>query len=198
MGGERETGVTIMRVVRELDAGAMFARAPTPIGPDETSEDVERRLSGLGARLLVEVMDQLAAGTAQEQPQDASQATYAAKITKDEGPIDWTLAAADIHNRVRGLYPWPHASTSIGGERTLVLRSHVLDAPAGSNLTREPGPSPAAPGTVVHVTREALHVSTGLGILSLDQLKPEGRRAMTIREFLAGHPLREGLVLGAP
>jgi methionyl-tRNA formyltransferase len=199
MNGERETGVTIMRVVHALDAGAMFAKAATPIGPDETSDVVERRLSELGARLLVEVMDQIAAGTAHEEPQDDSQATYAAKMTKEEGAIDWTRAARDIHNRVRGLHPWPHASTLIAGERTLVLRSHVLDAPGVADpKTGDHARLNAAPGTVVHVTHDAIHVATGRGTLSLDQLKPEGRRSMTAREFLAGHPVSVGMVFGAP
>jgi methionyl-tRNA formyltransferase len=183
--GEAETGVTIMRVVRALDAGPMFARVVTPIGPDDTSDVVEQRLATSGATLLVDVMDRMAAGSATEEPQDESQATYAPKITKDEGPIDWTLPARAIHNRVRGLYPWPHASTTIGGERTLILQSRPLEAAAT-----------APPGTVVDVTRDAIHVATGLGTLSLEQLKPEGRRAMSAREFLAGRPVAPGTLVG--
>ena len=187
IAGDAVTGVTIMRVIRELDAGAMFAKAATPIDPDETSVDVERRLSTLGATLLLDVVDRIASGTAEEEPQDEAQATYAPKITKEEGIIDWRQPARDIHNRVRGLYPWPHAYTSISAERTLILRSTVVDAT-----------NTATPGTVVHVSREAIHVGTGAGLLSLDQLKPEGRRAMSAREFLAGRPLSSGMVLGAP
>ena len=187
IAGESETGVTIMRVVRALDAGPMFAKAVTPIGPDDTSDVVEQRLAHQGAALLIEVIDQLASGSAHEEPQDDTQATYAPKITKDEGPIDWALPAAAIHNRVRGLYPWPHASTTIGGERTLILRTRPVDDSAT-----------ARPGTVVGVTGDAVHVATGLGILSIEQLKPEGRRAMTAREFLAGRPVATGTILGAP
>jgi methionyl-tRNA formyltransferase len=186
MNGEVETGVTIMRVVRALDAGPMFAKSTTPIGPDDTSDVVEQRLAQLGAGLLVDVIDRIGAGTAREEPQDDSHATYAPKITKEEGPIDWMMAATAIHNRVRGLYPWPHASTTIAGERTLILRS----TPLGGTTT-------ATPGTVVEVTPDSIHVATGRGILSLEQLKPEGRRAMTAREFLAGRPLPNGLVIGA-
>jgi methionyl-tRNA formyltransferase len=186
MNGEGETGVTIMRVIAELDAGPTFARTTTPIGPEETSVDLEARLAAIGAPLLVDVIDRLAAGTAREEPQDDSEATYAPKITKEDGPIDWALPAVAIHNRVRGLYPWPHASTSIAGERTLVLRSRAVEAAA------------APPGTVIHVSRDAIHVATGRDALSLEELKPEGRRAMTAREFLAGRPLSEGLVLGGP
>ena len=187
MAGDEETGVTIMRVVRALDSGAMFAKTATPIGPDDTSDVVEARLAQRGAALLVEVIDQIAAGTAHEEPQDEAQATYAAKITKEEGLIDWSQPARVLHNRVRGLYPWPHAYTTIGGEHTLILRSRVVD----SAIT-------GTPGTVVHVSRDAIHVATGDGALSLEQLKPGGRRGMTAREFLAGHPLSTGVTLGVP
>jgi methionyl-tRNA formyltransferase len=187
MNGDRETGVTIMRVVRELDAGAMFAKATTAIGPDETSDIVERRLSEIGAKLLVEVMEQIAENRAHEEQQNDAEATYAPKITKDDSAIDWTLTAQELHNRVRGLYPWPHASTTIAGERTLILRSKPVDAAAG-----------ASPGTVVKVTGGVIQVATGSGILSIEHLKPEGRRAMTAREFLAGRPVVPGMVLGAP
>jgi methionyl-tRNA formyltransferase len=128
--GMPETGVTIMRMVPALDAGGMFARATRPIGADETSDVVERDLAYLGASLLIEVMDDLAAGRAIEEPQDDSQSTYASKITKDEGLIDWTLEAVAIHNRVRGLYPWPHAFSYLNGERLIVMRSHVALEPA--------------------------------------------------------------------
>jgi methionyl-tRNA formyltransferase len=186
MAGEIETGVTIMRVVRALDAGPMFAKAVTPIDPDETSEAVERRLSQLGAALLLEVLDRMRAGTSIEEPQDETQASYAPKITRDESPIDWSRPAREIHNRVRGLHPWPHASTTIAGERTLILRTAVL-----------PDASTHAPGMLAHVSRDAIRVATGSTLLAIEQLKPEGRRAMTAREFLAGHPLSEGMRLGA-
>lgn len=180
--GERETGVTIMRVVHEFDAGAMMAKAVRPIGPDETSDVLERDLAELGASLLVDVVDRLAAGTATDEPQDPALATYAAKITKEDGVIDWTQPAPAIHNRVRGLYPWPHAFSHLGGSRLIILRTRVEDEPTGET-----------PGTIVDVTREAIHVAAGNGTrLAIEQLQPEGRRPMTTREFTAGHPIRAG------
>jgi methionyl-tRNA formyltransferase len=188
IAGETMTGVTIMRVIRELDAGGMFARATRPIGEDETSVEVERDLAALGAGLLVSVADALSAGTAREEPQDHADATYAPKLTKDEGAIDWTLPAAAIHNRVRGLHPWPHAHTSIGGKRTIVLRTRALpDGPAG-----------APPGAVVDATGDALRVAAGEGTVAIEQVQPEGRRAMSVRDFLSGHPVRAGERLGPP
>lgn len=189
IAGEPETGVTIMRVIRELDAGAMFAKATRPIGPDDTSDAVERDLATLGAALLVDVVDTLAAGTAREEPQDDARATYAPKITRTESPIDWTQPAAAIHNQVRGLYPWPHASTTIGGARLIVLRTRV----------EPPVAYPQPPGTVYHVSRDAVHVMAGDGrAVAIEQVQPEGRRAMSVRDYLAGRPVASGMVLGGP
>jgi methionyl-tRNA formyltransferase len=189
--GETETGVTIMRVIRELDAGAMFAKVTRPIGPEETSDAVERDLAELGADLLVDVVDRMAEGTATEDPQDDSQATFAPRLTKEEGLIDWTLPAQAIHDRVRGLYPWPHAYTFLEGHRTIILQTAVEH---GDDASRD---GPQAPGTVVRVTRDAVHVATGHeGVLAIVELQPEGRRPMRARDFLAGRPVPVGTLLG--
>jgi len=195
INGETETGITIMRVIRELDAGAMFAKAVRPIGSEETSDVVERDLAELGAGLLVNVVDRIADGTATEDAQNDSEASYAPRLTKDEGLIDWTLRAQAIHDRVRGLHPWPHAYTFLDGERTIVLRSLVE---AGDAVRSFAGQAPM-PGTVVEVTRDAIHIATGgAGMLAIVELQPEGRRPMGARDFLAGRPVHAGAVLGAP
>ena len=184
--GERETGVTIMRVVKELDAGDMLAVVRRPIGPDETSDEVERDLADIGARLLVDVVDRLAAGPVPEERQDFMLATYAPKITREDGLIDWALPAAFVHNRVRGLYPWPHAYTFLDGARVIVLKTRVEDA-----ATTE------APGTIVAVSRDAIHVATGHnGRIAIEELQPEGKRPMAAREFLAGRALVAGQRFG--
>ena len=186
--GMPETGVTIMRMVLGLDAGGMFAKVTRPIGSDETSDIVERDLAHLGASLLLHVIDDLAAGRAVEEPQNDSLSTYASKITKEEGLIDWTLAATDIHNRVRGLYPWPHAFSYLNGARLIVMRSHVA-----------PEPTSADPGTIVDVSSGAISVATGHGErLAIDEVQPEGRRAMKVRDYLAGHPIQPGTRFNAP
>lgn len=182
MNGETETGVTIMRVVRELDAGPMMAVARRAIGPDETSVEVERALADLGAPLLLEVVDALETGTARELPQDDSQATYAAKIEKSEGAADWTLAARRVHDRVRGLQPWPLVSTSLDGRRYLLHRTAVT----GTHDDR-------APGTIVEASGDRLEVVCGDGgVLRMLAIQPEGRRVMTAREFLTGHRMEPG------
>jgi len=176
IAGDSVTGVTIMRVVPELDGGPMLARVTVPIGPDATSPEIEALLAERGAALLLDVVEQLAAGAAVETPQDDAQATHAAKILKTEGPIDWSLPAVRIHNLVRGLQPWPLASTTVNGSRFLIHRTAVADQS-----------SEALPGTIVRAEGDTLAVATGHGVLEILQIQPEGRRPMTVREFLSGH-----------
>jgi len=184
INGDRETGVTIMRVVKELDAGGMFAKVTRPIGPDDTSDVVEADLAAMGAELLVTVVDQLAAGTAHEEAQDEAQVTYAPRLTKEEGLIHWSERASQIHNRVRGLYPWPHAYTFLKGARLILLRSAVR--------AREEHASGTPPGTILAVSSEAIQVATGDGALDIIEVQPEGRRVMRVHDFLLGHRLAAG------
>jgi methionyl-tRNA formyltransferase len=171
-----------MRVVKELDAGAMFATVRRPIGADDTSVEVERDLAVSGGTLLREVVHQIAAGTAVETPQDASQATYAAKITKEEGRVDWSLPAERLHNLVRGLQPWPLVSARLNDARVLVHRTALTTA-----IT------PDRPGTIVRAEGDRLEIAAGDGrVLRVLTLQPEGRRAMSAREFLAGRAIAPG------
>jgi methionyl-tRNA formyltransferase len=182
IAGDRETGVTIMRVVKELDAGPMFAIVSRAIGPDETSPEVERDLAESGASLLLDVVDRMAAGEVIETPQDDSLATYAPKILKSEGAIDWTAPAQQIHNLVRGLQPWPLVSARLGDSRLLLHRTATTDQR-----------TTASPGTVVRAERDALEIAAGDGIVvQVLMVQPEGRRVMTAREFLAGRAIAAG------
>jgi methionyl-tRNA formyltransferase len=190
MNGDRETGVTIMRVAEKLDTGNMFAQARQPIDADETSDAVERDLAVRGAQLLVEVVDAIAAGSAREEPQDERLSSYAPRLARDEGIIDWNRPPVEIHNQVRGLFPWPHASTWRDGERVIILATRVIQGPTAID---------APPGTVVTVSSDALHVATGGGgQLAIRDVQPEGRRPMPIRDYLAGHPIAAGARFGGP
>jgi methionyl-tRNA formyltransferase len=180
--GERETGVTIMRMTPSLDAGPMLGVLKRAIGPDETSVDVERGLSLAGAILLVDVVEQIATGMEWGEPQDEARATYAPRLTKEEGLIDWRLGARQIHDRVRGLHPWPHAYTYLDGVRVIVLKTHAA---------LEPG-IVAEPGTVVSPPGGTLVIATGDGLLAIDELQLEGRRPVRARDFLAGRTLPPG------
>jgi methionyl-tRNA formyltransferase len=200
LAGDAETGVTIMRVATELDAGPTFAVAAVPIPLEATSGDMEHRLAELGAALLLPVVDDLAAGRAVETPQDEARATHAAKITKAEGTIDWNEPALVIHNKVRGLQPWPLASTRLGGARLVLRRTTPLPPGARSANARSAGarsPQDAfadlAPGTVVRAQGDELIVACGGGTaLRVLEIQPEGRRTLSAREFLAGRGAAEG------
>jgi len=187
MAGERESGVTIMRVVKALDAGPMLARERRPIGEEETADEVERDLAHIGARLLVSVVDALAAGPVPEEPQDERAATYAPRIARAESEVDWSQPAERLHNLIRGLHPWPHASTRWRGTRLILLRSRVEPrrpvAPDDDRL---------APGTVLAAGAGGIDVATGHGVLAITELQREGRRPMPAAEFLAGHRLTPG------
>jgi methionyl-tRNA formyltransferase len=185
MNGDPETGVTIMRVVQELDAGAMMATVIRSIDPEDTSEIVEQDLAELGAGLLGKVVSQMAQGRAIEVPQDETLATYAARLTKEEGHVDWRCQADRIRNQVRGLCPWPHAYSFLDGARLILLHAQV--GPDGIVV---------APGTVLQADGHGLLVAAGAGTsLLIDRLQPEGRRPMDARAFLAGRPVTPGAIL---
>ena len=184
INGDADTGVTIMRVVTALDAGPMLAAAIVPIGGDDTTTIVESVLAIRGAELLVETLDAIEAGTARETPQDESLVTYAPKLTKAEGLVDWSLPGARIHNLIRGLWPWPHAYSYLGPARYILHRSRLSDRPTHD----------AAPGTIILAsTIEGLHVACGGGsAVELVDLQLEGKRVLGAREAMAARVLVPG------
>ncbi len=188
MAGEAGTGVTIMRVVRELDAGPMLATVASPIAADATSVDVEQALAAAGAALLVETLDRLAAGEAvAEVPQDDRLVTYAPKIERGDGALDWAQPSAAVHNRVRGLHPWPHAFTYLRSERLLIHRTRVGHGQSAS----------ASPGTVLATPAGTLAIATGGGAIQILEIQPEGGRAMPVRDWMAGRrDLQPGVRFG--
>jgi methionyl-tRNA formyltransferase len=196
IAGEAMTGVTIMRVVKALDAGPMLATVSRPIGSEETSADVERDLAGLGADALVTVADRLSAGDITEIPQDESAATYAHKLQKTDGIIDWSRSATAIHNQIRGLHPWPHAFTDLDGARVVLLESRMHDGKRGrasfSPESPEKEARPLFPGLIIAAHGDTLRVQTGDGQLDILRLQREGRRPVTAREFLAGRAIAPG------
>jgi methionyl-tRNA formyltransferase len=192
INGEAETGVTIMRMVKALDAGPMLATVGRSIGPEETSADVERDLARAGAALLVSTLDALATGSVAESPQDDTAATYAHRLTKADGITDWTKPADRIHDLIRGLHPWPHAFTFHRGRRLILLRSTLPEK--GST---PPDPFPVPPGTILEAQGDRLHIATGRGVIAITEIQAEGKRPMTPREFLAGHRLNAGELVTA-
>jgi methionyl-tRNA formyltransferase len=196
--GETETGVTIFQIEPKLDAGPMLAIGRTPIGARETAGDLESRLALLGAELTLRVVDQLANGTAQPIVQDSTQASRAPRLKKENGRIDWNRSPRQIGCQVRAFQPWPLAySTLVMREQKegatgsgRALRVIVLEvAPTGSQA---PSGSSDPPGTVLAGENKQLVVQAAGGALEIRRLQPEGKRAMTAGEFLAGYPVRTG------
>ena len=189
IAGDHETGVTIMRVVKALDAGPMLAKVTVPIGPDDTTTIVESLLAIKGADLLVDTLDALEAGTAVETPQDDSQATYAPKLSKAEAIVDWSRPAPHVHNLIRGLWPWPHASTYLSNRRYILHRSRL------SSIDHEGEPGQIIRASVIGGLHVACGTSTALELLDL-QL--EGKRVMSARDAMAAKALTTGARFTSP
>lgn len=179
--GDTETGITIMRVVKALDAGPMLATVRRSIGPLENSAVVERDLARLGAALLVATVDRMAAGPIDERSQDDSLATYAHRLTKEDGLIDWTRGAQDVHNLIRGMHPWPHAYSYLGGNRLILLRSEVDETSIEGTA-----------GDVLAARGDDLRIAAGHGAIVVREIQAEGTRPMSVRAFLAGHAVAPG------
>jgi methionyl-tRNA formyltransferase len=185
VNGETRTGVTTMRIDAGLDTGEMLLKAETEVAPDETAIDVGGRLARMGADLLVETLAKL--DDIMPEKQDPAQATYAPILKKEEGRIDWSKAAVEIHNRVRGLQPWPGAFTMFRGQGLAIWKSRLSGKSASAAGT---------PGRIC-VTRPLL-VACGEGLLELQEVQAEGRKRMPASDFANGQRVSENEILGEP
>jgi methionyl-tRNA formyltransferase len=174
VNGETRTGVTTMRIDAGLDTGDMLLKAETEIGPDETAVELGRRLAAQGADLLVETLAGLAAGTIAQQKQDNAEATYAPLLKKEDGRIDWSHSPSAVHNRARGMQPWPGAFTTFRGQTVHVWRTK-----------RGPGAGGRGPGGRI-VSLRPLVVACGEGELELVEVQMEGRKRMAAADFVNG------------
>ncbi len=182
--GHDLTGVTIMRMVREMDAGPILHQVAEPIGPDTTAGLLSERLSELGAEALAEFLRRLESGDVTEQEQDHDRATYAPKMSRELARIDWSLPASEIACWMRGCDPWPAAWTELEG---FVVQMFSPSLPAS-----EAGPA-AAPGNVVEADpREGLIVATGSGVIRVGEVKPAGRARMEAAAWIRGRGAASG------
>jgi methionyl-tRNA formyltransferase len=183
LAGDRETGITIMRMEKGLDTGPMFLVRRLPIEPADTAGALHDKLSALGAEALMDALPGIADGSLQPQPQDDTRACYAKKLDKAEATIDWARSAREIARQVRAFNPWPVAHT---GYEDANLRIWAAEATTGSG-----GP----PGTVMGANREGVDVATGEGLLRVTLLQMPGKRAMSAGDFINAHAI-QGVVLG--
>ena len=193
--GHRSSGVTIIRLVRELDAGPILRQEAVEIGPQTTAGTLFEELAGLGARLLLETLDALARGTASAREQDHEAATYAPKLDRDAARIDWTLSAEEVDRWIRGCDPWPAAWSLLGegggGGRPDDGTEEGLPVQLfGSRPVQE---GDADPGTVlVADPRDGLRVAVGRGSVWVDEVKPAGSRRMDSAAWIRGRGPRPG------
>jgi methionyl-tRNA formyltransferase len=198
MAGDAEAGASIMVVVRELDAGPVVSRVSTPIGPLDTTGTLTDRIATLGAREMIEVLPGWVAGTRHAEPQDESQATYAPRLAKADGVIDWSQDAVAIWRRVRAFQPWPLATTVSGGSTMTIheawpLASTYPAVPPGTILEGDGSTLDEVPGDRLATAV----VACGAGSLALLRVQRAGKRALDIEEYLRGDRALIGSRLGA-
>jgi len=181
--GEKKTGTTTMRMDEGLDTGDILLQEETDISADDTSDTLAKRLSEAGAALLIRTIEKLNDGSLHPVPQTATP-SYAPPLKKEDGRINYASAAEDIRNMVRGMYPWPCAYCYLNGERIKITRVRVLE---GSGLAGR-----------IEKAGDELIVGTGAGLLSIIELQPEGKRAMTARDFLGGRRVAAGAFFDGP
>lgn len=181
LNGEKTTGITIMYMAKDLDAGDIILQKSTPIGETEDAQALTVRLAMLGAEALSESVKSLTAGTACRIPQDHNQHTYAPMLGKELSPVDWTRSAHEISCQVRGLLPWPCASTDIIGGVEMKLYA-VLETGM---------PTSAASGVIVAAGKQGIDVACGDGkVLRVTELQAKGGKRMSAAAYLLGHPIQ--------
>jgi methionyl-tRNA formyltransferase len=179
--GEKVTGVTTMFMDEGMDTGDILLQREIPIEDGDTAETLRQRLALLGAQLFVETLEKLKAGSIHPIPQDPSKATYAPPLKKEDGRIDWRKEAKEIDLQVRAFDPWPGAFTELNGRLLKVYRGEVRKGkPAGKA------------GTVVWVGSDFIEVETGSDTFLIKEVQLEGKRRMSVRDFLSGHSISVG------
>ena len=183
MAGDEKTGVTIMKVVKKLDAGDMLLKVECPITNNDTSSILHDRLATMGAEALIRVVDQFQEGNVHAEPQDETLVTYAHKLEKHESMLDWSLSATEVDRKIRGLNAWPVAQTLFKGDVLRVWNSTVIDR----SISAEPG--------TIDCKEHAMDVATGNGVIRLLEVQLPGGKRIAGKDFLNAHPA-DGVKLG--
>ncbi len=183
MAGDKVSGVTAMYLEKGLDEGDIIMRAEVPIGESMTAGELFDVLAPLGGKILIKTVERLSRGDLSAEKQDDSKAVYAHLLTKSEGEIDWSLSSEEIYNRVRGLNPWPMAFTYFGGKRL------VIDFV-------KPAHGEGRAGEVLSADTDGLRIACGSGAVLIENVKPEGKKKMSAAEYINGHKIEKGALLG--
>ncbi len=190
INGDRETGVSIIKMNTHMDAGDIFAQTKIKIDPSDTAVSLRARMADLGARLLLKTIDSLEKNAYTLTVQDSAQVSLAPKLTKELGMIVWNKKAEDIHNLIRGLLPWPSAYTRYKGKMLKILEAEVLDADVSLKNFE--------PGEISSVDKAGFTVACADKGLLIKKVQPEAGKVMTVKDFLAGHKLKSGERLDNP
>jgi methionyl-tRNA formyltransferase len=185
INGEKVTGITIMQMTEELDAGEIILQEAIPIGMDETFDQLHDRLAHRGAELLVRVIEMAMNGTLQRVPQDGTDATYAPRLKKEDGLLQWEHEASSVVNLIRGLSSSPGAFTFLDGKKLKILRASAEIAGTG-----------VAPGTMISQKGAGLKVAAGNGWVHLLDVQIENKKRMPIEDFLRGYQVQASTLLG--
>ena len=183
LNGDVETGICIMEMVPELDAGPVFLRRRTPIEPTETAGELLARLSTLGAETLAECLSRF--DELRPESQEHSKASYARMLRKDDGLINWSLSAETVVNHIRGMSPWPSAFSCIEGAPYKIHHAQQLDIDIPTDVE-------TAPGTIIAASKHGVDVVCGRGVLRITEIQAPGRKRMPIQAFFVGTPLASG------
>lgn len=182
MAGDADTGITLMQMEAGLDTGPMLEKVVTPIHPAETGGQLHDRLAILGADAMASLLARIAGdGMPEAERQDDSLATYAHKLSKEEGQIDWSQPAEVLCRKIRGLNPWPVAYSSLQGETVRLWQAHVEVAAVNGSPTKAAG---KVPGTILAADKQGIRVLTGDGVLTLTELQLPGGKALPVRDVL--------------
>jgi methionyl-tRNA formyltransferase len=183
LNGEKVTGVTTMVMDEGMDTGDILLQTEVPIGEKETCENLQDRLASMGAQLLSKTLEKMKTGDIHPLPQDHSKATYAPPLKKEDGHIDWKKEAREIDRQIRAFSPWPGAYTKWGDRLLKVYKGEVRERTSAGK-----------PGVVVWMGSDFIEVEAGKDSLVIKEVQLEGRKKMSIREFLSGHPISSGTV----
>lgn len=185
INGDKEAGVTIMEMVKKMDAGDMIAKASTPITDEDNVGTMFEKMAVIGRDLLLKTLPDYIAGNIKPEPQDESKATFSPNITPEEERIDWNKSAREVFNHIRGLYPWPVAHTLLDGKRFKIYEASLAEGQG-------------QPGQIIEKSKKTLVVATGDGAISLKTVQPAGKPRMSVVDFLngVGRKLEVGDLIG--
>jgi len=186
LNGDKKTGVTIMYMVKKMDAGNIIYQKETPISDDETVGELYDRLSIVGAEALIEALPDIIQGTNASIPQDESLVTYSPVITREQEKIDFNKSAKDVHNQVRGLNPWPGAYTTYKGKTVKIYRGFVHNCENAKTHHAH-----QKTGTIVKIFKDAIGVKVEDGVYIITEFQLEGKRRMLVKDYLNGNHIFE-------